>query len=83
MMNQDQQFLVKNLQNMIRHIQQETEKKVNSIKKEAGKEADLGKIYVTICNIYLEKALLINPEKEKIAKRIDKELDEYKTSMKM
>lgn len=41
-MNQDQQFLVKNLQNMIKYIQQETEKKVNNIKKEASKDADLG-----------------------------------------
>lgn len=42
-MNQDQQFLVKNLQNMIKYIQQETEKKVQIIKKEAGKDADLGR----------------------------------------
>ncbi len=41
-MNPDQQFLVKNLQNMIKYIQQETEKKVQIIKKEAGKDADLG-----------------------------------------
>ena len=57
-MNPDQKFLVENLQRMIKYIQQETDKKVAIIKKEAGKDADL------------EKALLINPEKEKIGKRI-------------
>ena len=41
-MNQDQQFLLKNLQNMIKYIQAETEKKVQIIKKEAVKDADLG-----------------------------------------
>ena len=33
-MNQDQQFLVNNLQKMIKYIQQETDKKVQMIKKE-------------------------------------------------
>lgn len=70
-MNQDQQFLLKNLQNMIKYIQQETEKKVQIIKKEALKDADL------------EKSKLIHPEKEKIRNRMVKELDEYTTSMKM
>lgn len=70
-MNQDQQFLVSNLQKMIKYIEQETDKKVDNIKKEAGKDADL------------EKALLINPEKEKIAKRMEKELENYKTQMKI
>ena len=59
-MNPDQKFLVENLQRMIKYIQQETDKKVAIIKKEAGKDADL------------EKALLINPEKEKIGKRMGK-----------
>ena len=63
-MNPDQKFLVENLQKMIKYIQQETDKKVAIIKKEAGKDADL------------EKALLINPEKEKIGKRMEKELEE-------
>ena len=63
-MNQDQKFLVENLQKMIKYIQQETDKKVQIIKKEAGKDADL------------EKALLINPEKEKIAKRMEKEIED-------
>jgi hypothetical protein len=71
MMNQDQQFLLKNLQNMIKYIQQETEKKVQIIKKEALKDADL------------EKSKLIHPEKEKIRNRMVKELEEYTTSMKM
>ena len=43
-MNQDQQFLLKNLQNMIKYIQQETEKKVQIIKKDAIKDAELGKL---------------------------------------
>ena len=70
-MNQDQQFLLNNLQKMIQYIKQETEKKVNNIKKEADKEANL------------EKALIIKPEKEKINKKMEKELEEYKTKMKI
>ena len=71
MMNQDQAFLVKNLQNMIQYIKQETDKKIQIIEKEALRDADL------------EKTKFIHPEKEKISKRIIKELDDYKTSMKM
>ena len=70
-MNQDQQFLLSNLQKMIQYIKQETEKKVSNIKKEADKEANL------------EKALIIKPEKEKIARKIEKELEDYKTKMKI
>jgi V-type H+-transporting ATPase subunit E len=70
-MNQDQQFLLNNLQKMIQYIKQETEKKVSNIKKEADKEANL------------EKALIIKPEKEKISKKIEKELEDYKTKMKI
>ena len=70
-MNQDQQFLLNNLQKMIQYIKQETEKKVNNIKKEADKEANL------------EKALIIKPEKEKINKKMEKELEDYKTKMKI
>ena len=66
-MNPDQKFLVENLQKMIKYIQQETDKKVAIIKKDAD----------------LEKALLINPEKEKIGKRMEKELEDYKTKMKI
>ena len=46
-------------------------KKVSNIKKEADKEANL------------EKALIIKPEKEKISKKIEKELEDYKTKMKI
>lgn len=70
-MNQDQQFLLNNLQKMIKYIQQETEKKVQNINKEADKEANL------------EKALYIKPEKEKIVKKMEKELEDYKTKMKI
>jgi hypothetical protein len=41
-MNQDQEFILKNLKNMISYIKQETEKKVQLIRKEAVREADLG-----------------------------------------
>ena len=70
-MNQDQQFLLNNLQKMIQYIKQETEKKVSNIKKEADKEANL------------EKALIVKPEKEKISKKIEKKLEDYKTKMKI
>ena len=70
-MSQDPQVLQNNVQKMIKYIQQETEKKVQSINKDAEKEKNL------------EKALYIKPEKEKIAKKIDKELEEYKTKMKI
>ena len=68
-MNPDQKFLVENLQRMIKYIQQETDKKVAIIKKEAGKDADL------------EKALVMNPEKEKIGKRMEKEPEDYKAQI--
>jgi hypothetical protein len=70
-MNKDQQFLLNNLQNMIKYIQAETEKKVQVIKKDAIKDADL------------EKTKMIHPEKEKIKAKIVKELDEYKVKLKM
>lgn len=41
-MNPDQEFILKNLKNMISYIKGETEKKVANIKKEAVKDADLG-----------------------------------------
>lgn len=41
-MNQDQSFLVKNLQNMCDYIRQETDRKAALIKKEAIKDAELG-----------------------------------------
>ena len=70
-LSSDQDFLLVNLQKMIKYIQQETEKKVQAIKKDANKDADL------------EKALIINPEKEKITRRMEKELENYKTQMKI
>ena len=56
---------------MIQYIKQETEKKVSNIKKEADKEANLA------------KALIVKPEKEKISKKIEKELEDYQTKMKI
>jgi len=70
-MNNQEGQLSQNVQKMIQYIKLETEKKVNNIKKESEKEANL------------EKALIIKPEKEKIAKKIDKELQDYKTKMKI
>ena len=43
-MNQEQHFLVKNLQNMINYIKTETEKKVQNIKSSADAQANLSKI---------------------------------------
>ncbi len=40
MMNQEQQFLVKNLQNMISYIKSETEKKVKTIRSESDSQAN-------------------------------------------
>lgn len=70
-MNSDQQFLVGNLEKMVKYIQSETAKKVEVINKDAEKEANL------------QKALYVQPEKEKIAKKMEKELEEYKTKMKI
>lgn len=70
-LNAEQEFLVKNLQKMIDYISTETTKKVEQIKKDTKKDEDL------------EKALIINPEKEKIAKKMEKELEDYKTKMKI
>lgn len=70
-MNTDQNFIVNNLKKMVKYITAETQKKVETINKEATKEANL------------EKALYIKPEKEKIEKRMAKELEDYKTHMKI
>jgi hypothetical protein len=40
-MNQEQQFLLKNLQNMIAYIKQESETKIKKIQSEAVKDAEL------------------------------------------
>ncbi len=60
-----------NTNKIIQYIEEETKKKVAKIKEEAKKEADL------------EKVLVVKPEKQKIAKKIDKELEDYKTKMKI
>ena len=60
-----------NTAKIIQYIEAETKKKVENIKKEADKEAEL------------EKALVIKPEKQKIQKKIEKELEDYKTKMKI
>ena len=70
-MNQNQNQEQTNTNNIIHYIEEETRKKVDNIIKEADKEAEL------------EKALVIKPEKQKIAKKIEKELEEYKTKMKI
>ena len=67
MMSQEQQ----NTNNIIQYIQNETQKKIDSIRKDAKKEEEL------------EKVIVIKPEKEKIAKKIEKELEDYKTKMKI
>ena len=60
-----------NTSKIIQYIEAETKKKVESIKNEDVKEAEL------------EKALIIKPEKQKIQKKIEKELEDYKTKMKI
>lgn len=71
MINQDLQQHNKNVRNIIMYIKGETQKKIEAINREAIKEADL------------EKTKVIPVEKEKIKIRILKELEEYKTNMKM
>jgi hypothetical protein len=41
LMNQDQEFLTKNLRNMCDYIRQETDKKAGKIRKDAQDEANL------------------------------------------
>ena len=60
-----------NTSKIIQYIEAETKKKVESIKNEDVKEAEL------------EKVLIIKPEKQKIQKKIEKELEDYKTKMKI
>lgn len=43
-MNQDQQFMLKNLQNMINYIRSETDKKVLAIQNEAKRSAEASKL---------------------------------------
>lgn len=70
-MNQDQQFMLKNLQNMINYIKSETDKKVQNIQNEAKRSAEANK------SAYLE------PLKAEISSKIKKELDEYKVKIKV
>jgi hypothetical protein len=51
-MNQEQQFLLKNLQNMIYYIKQESETKIKQIQKDAIDKAELGRL------LLIEKRLL-------------------------
>ena len=67
-MNQQEQ---QNIEKIIQYIKDETQKKINTKKKETKKEAEL------------EKVIVLKPEKEKIKKKIDKELEDYKTKMKI
>ena len=67
-MNQQEQ---QNIEKIIQYIKDETQKKINTIQKETKKEAEL------------EKVIVLKPEKEKIKKKIDKELEDYKTKMKI
>ena len=69
--NQNQLIEQKNTNNIIKYIEEETAKKITKIQQEAIKEAEL------------ERALVVKPEKAKIAKKIEKELEEYKTKMKI
>lgn len=69
-MNQEQQN--QNYVNkMIKYIQEETEKKVKKIDDDFEKESKL------------EEKNFVEPEKEKIQARFDKELENYKTEMKI
>ncbi len=69
--NQNQNIEQANTNKIIKYIEDETQKKIVNIRKEAEKEAEL------------EKALVVKPEKQKIIKKIEKELEDYKTKMKI
>ena len=56
---------------IMKYIENETRKKIANIEKDAKKEEEL------------EKVIVLKPEKEKIAKKIAKELEDYKTKMKI
>ena len=56
---------------IMKYIDNETRKKIANIEKDAKKEEEL------------EKVIVLKPEKEKIAKKIAKELEDYKTKMKI
>jgi len=65
-MNQEQQFLVKNLQNMISYIKSETEKKVKTIRSESDSQANAREYIIKhnnltklLLNHYLNSSLKI------------------------
>lgn len=67
----DQQYLISNLKNMIDYIQQDTKNKIEQIKKDAMQESAKA------------KGKMLDPEKEKISKKIVKELEEFKVKVKI
>ena len=67
----DQQYLISNLKNMIDYIQQDTKNKVEQIKKDAMQESAKA------------RGKMLDPEKEKITKKIFKELEEFKVKVKI
>jgi V-type H+-transporting ATPase subunit E len=69
--NQNQSIEENNIKAIINYIEGETEKKLQMIRKDAEKEAEL------------DKKNFVRPEKQKIAKKIEKELEDYKTKMKI
>jgi len=84
MINQEQQFLLKNLQNMVSYIKNETEKKAKTIRNEADSTANACNIFIyTLPFIILVKSKMMEPEKEKVRARVLKEIEEYKVRLKM
>jgi hypothetical protein len=83
-MNQEANIPLKNLQNILKYINLETEKKINAIRKEGQQVVETG-ISKYPKNIYLiiEKTYMQKHEKEIIKKRFEKELEEFMTKLKM
>ena len=69
-MNQVQQLAASNLQKITQYIQEDCEKKKTKIKKEEERAE-------------IESVRLLKPEKEKIEAKMQKELEDYKTKMKI
>lgn len=67
----EQQYLINNLKNMIDYIKSDCANKCNQIKKDGEMEAAK------------EKSKMLDPEKEKIQRKIIKELDEFKVKVKI
>ena len=70
-MSSEQQYLISNLKNMIDYIQQDTKNKIEQIKKDAMSESAKA------------RGKMLDPEKEKISKKIFKELEEFKVKVKI